>query len=64
MDKRTSSGISPRTIITEPTSKVEHMDAGEHFTPPQQILNRRDVTAFYNILEQQLKTVRIGTQSS
>lgn len=38
------------TIITEPTSKVEHVDAGKLLTPfSQHILSRRDVTAFYNI---------------
>lgn len=47
----TFSGISPRTIITKPTSKVEHVDAGKLRTPSQHILNQRGVAAFYSILD-------------
>ena len=38
------------------------MDAGYYFTPPQHILNQRDITAFYNSLDKTNNNSKNGTQ--
>lgn len=62
---RTSSSISITTIITEPTSKVEHVDAAELLTPPQHNIHHHR-EGFHSILQyfrQKLKNSKNRTQS-
>lgn len=59
VDMRTFSAIPLRTNIKEPTSKVEHADAGKHFTLLDTSFTGGTSQHFNNVLDKNYKTIKM-----